>query len=57
MEIPCRLKFAGSSRNIRKMKQDLQDLDSPCVIIFALGFRSPVLTLHVYEGPKVETKW
>ena len=38
MEISCRLKFAGSSRNIRKLKQVLQDLDSPCVRILALGF-------------------
>ena len=29
MEIPRRLKFAGSSRNIRKLKKVLQDLDSP----------------------------
>ena len=35
MEIPCRLKFAGSSRNIRKLKQVLQDLDSPCVRILS----------------------
>ena len=38
MEIPCRLKFAGSSRNIRKWKKVLQDLGFPCVRILALGF-------------------
>ena len=30
MDIPCRLKFAGSSRNIKKLKQVLQNLDCPC---------------------------
>ena len=35
MEIPCRLKFAGSSRNIRRLKQVLQDLDSPSVRILS----------------------
>ena len=38
MEIPCRHKFAGSFRNIIKLKQVLQDLDSPHVGIVALGY-------------------
>ena len=38
VEIPCWLKFVGSSKNVRKLKKVLQDLDSPCVKILARGF-------------------
>ena len=35
MEIPCRLKFTGSSRNIQKLKRILRDLNSPAVRIIS----------------------
>ena len=33
MEVPCRLKFTGSSRNIDKLKQVLRELNSPAMRI------------------------
>lgn len=33
MEIPCELKFTGSARNVRKLKQLFTDLNSPTVVV------------------------
>ncbi len=35
MEIPCRLKFTGSARNIRKLKEVFRELNSPTVRILS----------------------
>ena len=33
MEIPCELKFTGSARKVRKLKQLFTDLNSPTVVV------------------------
>ena len=33
MEIPCELKFTGSARKVRKLRQLLTDLNSPAVVV------------------------
>ena len=33
MEIPCELRFSGSARKVRKLRQLLTDLDSPVVVV------------------------
>ena len=33
MEVPCELKFSGSARKVRKLRQLLTDLDSPPAVV------------------------
>ena len=33
LEVPCELKFSGSARKVRKLRQLLTDLDSPAVVV------------------------
>ena len=33
IEVPCELKFSGSAKKVRKLRQLLTDLDSPAVLV------------------------